>query len=210
MPEHRLTLIRHGQPQADDTDPALTRMGRAQAHVTAVTLHQQNIRTIHYSTMARARQTASIIAEYHPRAAHVGHDTLHEGVPVIPFGFSTYFAAYGQQRNQFDPETVRERLDLAYNTIFQETITHDTHDLVVCHGNVIRYFVCRVLGIDPRHWARFDIYHCSITQVVINPQPIQRLMDPADSGDPFAMLITFNETQHLPAEMRTVLNPQQE
>lgn len=45
----------------------------------------------------------------------------------------------------------------------------DSHEMLVCHGNVIRYFVCRALQIPPEAWLRFNIHHASITWLVLYP-----------------------------------------
>lgn len=42
-----------------------------------------------------------------------------------------------------------------------------TYELVVGHGNVIRFFVCRALQFSPEAWLRIAVYNCSITHIVI-------------------------------------------
>ena len=32
-------------------------------------------------------------------------------------------------------------------------------DVLVCHGNVIRYFVCRALQFDPQGWLRMAVHN---------------------------------------------------
>lgn len=36
----------------------------------------------------------------------------------------------------------------------------DTYDLVVCHGNVIRYFTLRALQLPPGRWLKLATYNC--------------------------------------------------
>lgn len=45
----------------------------------------------------------------------------------------------------------------------------DSYSLLVCHGNVIRYMVCRALQLPPEAWLRFNIHHASITWLVMYP-----------------------------------------
>uniref|UniRef100_A0A1I8F429 Serine/threonine-protein phosphatase PGAM5, mitochondrial n=1 Tax=Macrostomum lignano TaxID=282301 RepID=A0A1I8F429_9PLAT len=45
----------------------------------------------------------------------------------------------------------------------------DSYELLVCHANVIRYFVCRALQLPPEAWLRFSLDHASITWVTIRP-----------------------------------------
>jgi serine/threonine-protein phosphatase PGAM5 len=45
----------------------------------------------------------------------------------------------------------------------------DEFEVVICHANVIRYFVLRALQLDPHAWLRFSLHNCSITWVKISP-----------------------------------------
>ncbi len=42
-------------------------------------------------------------------------------------------------------------------------------DVLVCHGNVIRYFICRALQLPPDAWLRFATPHASITSLHVRP-----------------------------------------
>lgn len=42
-------------------------------------------------------------------------------------------------------------------------------DIIVCHGNVIRYFFCRALQLPPEAWLRLSIFNCSLTYLMIMP-----------------------------------------
>ena len=48
---------------------------------------------------------------------------------------------------------------------------HPKHEfeIVVCHGNVIRYFTCRALQIPPEAWLRLCTFNCSLTYLTIRP-----------------------------------------
>ena len=43
----------------------------------------------------------------------------------------------------------------------------ETYDLVVCHGNVIRYSMCRALQLPPNYWLRLATYNCGLTHFQI-------------------------------------------
>lgn len=49
----------------------------------------------------------------------------------------------------------------------------DNHDhefeIIVGHGNVIRYFFCRSLQLPPEAWLRISTFNCSITYLIIYP-----------------------------------------
>ena len=40
---------------------------------------------------------------------------------------------------------------------------------MVCHANVIRYFVCRALQLPPEAWLRISLKHASLTILTIGP-----------------------------------------
>jgi serine/threonine-protein phosphatase PGAM5 len=42
-------------------------------------------------------------------------------------------------------------------------------EVIVGHGNVIRYFTCRALQIPPEAWLRLSCFNCSITYLIIHP-----------------------------------------
>jgi serine/threonine-protein phosphatase PGAM5 len=48
---------------------------------------------------------------------------------------------------------------------------HPQHEfeIIVCHGNVIRYFFCRALQLPPEAWLRFSPFNCSLTYLTIQP-----------------------------------------
>ena len=51
------------------------------------------------------------------------------------------------------------RIEAAFRKYFHRAAASDTADsyeIIVCHANVIRYFVCRALQIPPEAWLRFD------------------------------------------------------
>lgn len=45
----------------------------------------------------------------------------------------------------------------------------DTYELVVCHGNVIRYCLLRALQMPPGAWLRLATYNCGLTHIEIRP-----------------------------------------
>lgn len=54
--------------------------------------------------------------------------------------------------------------------------------MIVCHANVIRYFVCRALQIPPEAWLRMSLDHASITWISIQPSGRVTLRHLGDSG----------------------------
>lgn len=82
--------------------------------------------------------------------------------------------------------------DRAFKKYFTFSKTKRTV-LLVCHGNIIRYLVCKSLGIDTDSWTKFDIKQCGITIVELN------------SKDNSIKVIGHNDVGHIPIEMQTFI-----
>ncbi|QYO67907.1 histidine phosphatase family protein [Leptolyngbya sp. 7M] len=66
----------------------------------------------------------------------------------------------------------------------------EQHEIIVCHGNLIRYLACRAMEISPEVWANLDHHNCGISEILIKE-------------DNQTVLISHNDTGHLPYSMRT-------
>src|SRR6185436_12308503 len=60
------------------------------------------------------------------------------------------------------------QLAAAWAKYMTPTPEGDRHDVLVCHGNVIRWFVSHALGADPR-WLRMEIGNGSMTILSVRP-----------------------------------------
>jgi predicted AlkP superfamily pyrophosphatase or phosphodiesterase len=58
----------------------------------------------------------------------------------------------------------------------------DRHELVVAHGNVIRWLVTRALAVDSEAWLGMSIGHASITVLSIDGKGIVRVLAVGDVG----------------------------
>lgn len=56
------------------------------------------------------------------------------------------------------------------------------YDIVVCHGNVIRYFVLRALQLPPEAWLRLCTFNCSLAHIMISPTGGVALVSVGDTG----------------------------
>jgi len=204
MPQRTVTLIRHGQCRPEGEDPPLTQLGQQQAAITADLFKEHDIKTIHYSTLQRSRETAEIIAHQLPSASLIGYESLWEGIPTIPPQFSKFFEDQARENPDFRSSNVRNvqlRLDEAFLEIFTPPADRDVHDLVICHGNVLRYLICRALNIDLHAWVQLHpLANCSLSQTIIAPNLIH---EARNAGVTLTTLFTFNETWHLPQGLRT-------
>ena len=55
-------------------------------------------------------------------------------------------------------------------------------ELLVCHGNVIRYMVTRALGVDTAAWLEMSVGHASITRIRVEPDGSFKVISVGDVG----------------------------
>jgi len=187
-----IILIRHGQYNLDgtkDSERYLTSLGIEQAKLTGLRLAELSLPFTHIaqSRMTLAVQTAKIISEALPDVPLLAEDgLLNEGAPIAPEPLNRwkpqhYFAVDGA------------RIEAAFRKYFHRADVEqekDSYEVIVCHANVIRYFVCRALQLPPEAWLRISLMNASTTWLVIRP-----------NGDVHCR--GLGEAGHMPPEMRT-------
>jgi serine/threonine-protein phosphatase PGAM5 len=175
-----VVLLRHAEY---DTSPdgtfGLTERGREQARIAGTWLARRVFDRVLSSSLVRARETADIVA------GSLGMDykamnLLAEGVPTPVRSLSAAKHVIAEDR---------ERMERAFKRLFVYR-EDGLSDLVVCHANMIRYFVCRVLRAPVRRWTRMLSNHASVTEIAISHKGACRLL-------------VYNQTAYLPEEMRT-------
>lgn len=180
-----LLFIRHGQYLVDaenEDDKVLTEQGRLQANQTGERLKNLNLKytKLVCSTLIRAAETADIIAKYLPDLPRETCPMLREGSPVKPDPSSSRWRPEKKQFFQDGP-----RIEAAFRKYVHRADLDqvgDSFEIYVCHANVIRYFVCRVLQFPPQGWLRMSIGHCGITWVTIRPNGRVSLKSLGDTG----------------------------
>jgi serine/threonine-protein phosphatase PGAM5 len=197
-----IILVRHGHyinahaRHIQDAEQILTQLGRQQANVTGKYLEQLYSRsptreeiTIYHSDMSRAVETASIMSKVFGHCSLSKTSLLREGYPGRPFSIENHRQVIGPA---IDTKEL-ERMELAYQTFFSqnEEEPDDRFRVVVCHANLIRFFLCRAMKIDPvGMWGHFEINHCGVTRInICENRPIK--------------VISVNETGHLPHTLIT-------
>ena len=187
-------LIRHGDYLEGETDDglgnSLSDRGQQQAGKLAEFYDEYRLAAIHTSPAPRAIETARIIAERHPGLALQRHRSLFECIPSLPPNVTPWGEPY-----ELSPRAVsncRERLDRQFDRSFISTRAQERHEILVCHGNVIRYFVTRALGVDANSWVSMRCSQASVTRVVIS------------SGTRRFVLESLNDLSHRPANLRAV------
>jgi serine/threonine-protein phosphatase PGAM5 len=195
MAKRRLYLVRHGQYVAtpavaeEPPDGRLTETGQRQSLLTAHHLKEYPITVIHHSTLQRATETASIIATLFPTALLQSSDLLCECIPSVPSAYGEIFEQIPAGFISRGGPQARQAFD-TYFTPLPGSEQEDQHEIIVSSGNLICYFVCRVLRAPDDSWMQTDIQNCGVTEIIVGPP----------RG---FLLLRHNESGHLPSELRT-------
>lgn len=175
---NRLIFLRHGQYDRGDKRPGggdLTPIGIQQSHLSAKTLADEEIGLLLTSTLNRAVTTSEICLEHLSVGSHSSLQALCEVT------LSSLLE---------EPGLIGQKLaDEAYRLLFQQH-TSIGSTLVIGHGNMIRYFVCRVLALDPQCILELQTNNCGIS-----------VFDRSQSGN--WCLARYNDTSHLPRNLTT-------
>ena len=188
-------LIRHGEYDHDDErDPdvgkALVPLGVAQARLLGARLRglPVEISSLHSSTMTRARQTALVIGEEFPDLELQTSRLIRECTPP------TWREDIMAEETETNLEACTEQLEEAFPLYFAPSPDADRHDVIVCHGNVIRYFVTKALKVDSMAWLGMSIGNCSLTVIKIK-------------ADGSMKMLSFGDVGHLPPNLSTRTAP---
>ena len=188
-PVRTIILIRHGEYEHDedcdeDVGCGLVVLGRQQARLTGDRLKAMPIAftSIQASAMTRARQTGEIIAGRFPGLDLVLQRDIRECTP------STRREDIMAEMEPGEAAECEANLEAAWQRIFVPASDANEYDIVVCHGNMIRWFATRVLEVDPLAWLGMSVANCSLTVVQVRADGSKKLIAFADSGHiPYSM-----------------------
>jgi serine/threonine-protein phosphatase PGAM5 len=196
-----LILVRHGV--YDETDPrdaevgkGLLPEGREQARLTGERLAgwPARIDVLRASTMTRARETAEIIAHSLPGLTPVPDRDLRECEPPGNSGPTMAGLEPG------DADSCAARIDGDFARYFRPSPERDSTEVLVCHGNVIRWLTCRALGADPRLWLGMSLANCSLTVIQVRPNGTFKITGVGDRGHLPVALQTWAMPRPAPAD----------
>jgi serine/threonine-protein phosphatase PGAM5 len=188
---HYLYLIRHGAYDRDtvQTDDrigsGLNALGHVQARLVGKRLAALPVKyhALITSDFTRARETADEIG----RILHmtpVRDSLIHECTPT------TERADIMKDETPQTLAACESNLNAAWARYAVPTPDLDQIDILVAHGNVIRWMVTRALGAPLDHWLRMDIGNCSLSILAIKP-------------DGTARLVQFSDDAHIPLVKQT-------
>ena len=170
MATHTIYLVRHAQTyyaqNSDDSEGTLTPLGIEQAEMTAERFRNVSFTNAYISTLRRAVQTAEIILKYHPNISIQWTKILRECVPNIP----PLYADELPKLSSDELIQMKSQAEQAFMTHFMPAFDQDQNTLIVSHGNLIRYFVIKVLEAHEHSWMKIEIYNCAVTIVKIKSE----------------------------------------
>ena len=181
----RLLLARHGQSLSNAVrrfqgvqDIALSDLGRQQAAALSAGLRRRRVAHVYASPLARARETASIVAAEHALPLTLVDDlrelslgdwegrTVEEvrALPGDPYGCWVRDPVGGCPPNGEPLDRVQARVLDAVAAI---AAAHPNGDdvLVVCHGGVISAYLAHCLGLSLSSIWRLSVANCSLSAV---------------------------------------------
>lgn len=174
-------LVRHGSyslnaDAASGAGPGLTPLGIAQARLIAARLRAIPVHfdSITSSALARAKETAAVIHEMLTDVPLQQSADLNECTPP------TRTEAKGEAAN--DELACATILDSVFAGRFTPAAIVDKNDVIVAHGNVIRFLVTKALGVDTHAWLRFSVAHASLTIIRVHPNGTMSVIAVGDIG----------------------------
>jgi serine/threonine-protein phosphatase PGAM5 len=178
-----LVLVRHGHYAPDPTidgqvGPGLSVLGVAQAHLAGARLAglPAKFDAVYVSPMQRARDTAATISSSLAGADAVVVDDLAECTPP------TRRVEVTAREQPEDLAACQARLERVFEQLFRPAAGDGRSELLVCHGNVIRYLVTRALGVDPEAWLEMSVGHASITRIRVEADGRFKVIAVGDVG----------------------------
>lgn len=190
MASRYLYLIRHGQFNPDEKiNPRgdLSPIGKKQARAITKVFKNIPLTAIHVSTLLRAVQTSEPLAKAHPDIkVSFTHKLLECIPPLVPELRDDYF------KDVSDEDLRRHywHAERAFSSFVRRTTGADKHEVLIAHGNLIRYLVCRAMDVDATAWSALTSFNCGITRIVVESNGL-------------CSLISYNELGHLPPDLHT-------
>ena len=185
-----LYLIRHGMYDRDTTDidrsaNGLNALGREQARLVGQRLASLGVPITSFVTsdFTRARETADEIGRVLGMVA-VEDSLIHECTPTPDR--PEYSLYHTPEENARCDACVQA----AWEKYARPSPEGNAHEVLVCHGNVIRWFVSKALGMDSTRWCTMEIANASLTVITVR-----------DDGS--TRLAVFSDVGHIPVEKQT-------
>ena len=188
---HFVYLVRHGiydrDTSATDDRVAnpLNKLGHEQATLVGERLAKLPVKfdRLISSELLRAAQTADDMAKA-MKMTPTRDAVLNECTPT-----TTNARIMAGEKPQDIAECDSARA-VNWSRYFAPTPDRDTYDVLVCHGNVIRWTWTRAMGADTKEWLNLDCGNASLTIIAVRPNGTLRP-------------VMYSDVGHIPVEKQT-------
>jgi serine/threonine-protein phosphatase PGAM5 len=187
-------LVQHGQYRPSKKIPfegGLTPTGKQQMTQVARLLQTYPIDSISYDDSRQSEETIGLWKPMFNGAVFQYAPRLCQMIPPLP-----QFPLGNDNGEAKEPlallETEREVLNALFSELFRPNPLRETHEVVLAHGNAIRYFLCRALNAPLGAITSLKVQAGSVSRVVIEPE----------NNRPRIWVTGINTTAHLSLEFR--------
>jgi probable phosphoglycerate mutase len=194
LSDRYLYLVRHGEATADET--SLTDRGRRQAGLVGERLRGVPFAAVHHGPLPRAAETAALITARLGGVAAHACPPAGDHLPYLPSREELHPAsadAILAFLGSFPAAEREEGPGLAHEAVRRFTGPVDQgaprHELVVTHNFLAGWLVRHALDAPPGRWIGLNHANGGLTVIRYTPD-----RPPA--------LLVYNDTAHLPGELR--------
>ena len=149
----KIILIRHGEADPKIENTPLTNKGFLEAKSVAKELKKHSFKKIYSSNLLRAKQTCEEFTK-----DYIEDGRLREIYRVLIGGPIKEGTSKDREIND------RKRVD----ELFEELLKTEEDVILFCHGNIIRYYLNKVLNSKENLWETMTINNCSISILEFN------------------------------------------
>jgi probable phosphoglycerate mutase len=193
-----LYLARHGQALPDES--GLTETGRRQAVLLGERLREVPISVVHHGPLARASQTASLIAGQLDGVPLRRSEVAGDYVPYMPdkdelpedtAGYLLRFLDWVTEEDREEGAALAAQALERFTGPAEGPAGEERHELVVTHNFLVGWLVRAALDAPKWRWLGLNHGNAALTVIRYTPGRL-----PA--------LLSWNDSGHIPAGLRTL------
>ena len=193
-----LYLARHGQALPDES--GLTETGRRQAVLLGERLREMPISVVHHGPLARASQTASLIAGQLDGVPLRRSEVAGDYVPYMPdkdelpedtAGYLLRFLDWVTEEDREEGAALAAQALERFTGPVEGPAGEERHELVVTHNFLVGWLVRAALEAPRWRWLGLNHGNAALTVIRYTPGRL-----PA--------LLSWNDSGHIPAGLRTL------